>query len=130
MNATSISMSSSCKEVVVKNDIYVDTETGCKTRKRVKIWSCRGECSFGGESSVQLNKFKLLDPNAKFSYLIGTNKRETSSQTSSSSSSSQCCQVTKRKARKLRLFCEDGSSYVSELNLVKKCSCSTKCSGL
>lgn len=126
--------SSSCREVVSKNEIYVDVETGCKTRKRVKMLSCRGECSSStvgssGEissssssSSSQLDKFKLLDPNAKFSYLIGTNKRETSRQ------SSQCCQVIKRKSRKLRLFCQDGSSYLSEINMVKKCSCSPRCS--
>lgn len=113
--------------MISKNEIYTDPKTGCKSRKRVKLLSCRGECQQQQKySSPNINgfeKFQLSDDktNAKFSgYLIGTNKRE-----SPLFQPQQCCQVSKRRPKKLRLFCDDGSSYVTEIEIVRKCSCVT-----
>ena len=33
------------------------------------------------------------------------------------------CQAKKTKSRKVRLFCPDGSTYVKDMPVVRKCSC-------
>ena len=116
--------------MVSKNEIYKDPQTSCKTRHKVKIISCRGECSTNPnlapnqkhQTDNELDSFKLLDKSAKFSYLIGTNKRDTQLTRPFVGASSVCCQVVKRRSKKIKLYCPDGSSYVSEIEIIKKCA--------
>lgn len=76
---------------------------------------------FSNRAESELEKFQLLDKNAKFSYLIGTNKRETPDERPLLSTSS-CCQAIKRRLKKLRLYCPDGKSFVTEIEIIKKCA--------
>lgn len=39
-----------------------------------------------------------------------------------------CCQPSKVKRRRIRMLCSDGASYVKNIELVKRCACSTECS--
>lgn len=133
------SKTSSCSEVILRNEIYTDLRTGCMTRKRVKQTSCRSECKKQTRSMMTreeerteggLEKFQLLDKNAQFSYLIGTNKRAAHLRRHVSQPDVLCCQPIKRRTKKLRLFCPNGSSYITEIDMIKKCICAPLTSGL
>lgn len=116
-----VSQNGTCHEKV-NFEIYVDSNTGCKSRKKIRTVTCEGACT--GQDSA-LDQFQLLDKNAQFSYLIGTNKKR-DAQTRDSQSADVCCQATRTKAKPFRLFCADGSSYLHDVNMVKKCSCTSR----
>lgn len=39
----------------------------------------------------------------------------------------QCCRPRKTKKRKVRLLCDNGSSYTKDVEVIRKCGCSRKC---
>ncbi|GAB6025016.1 hypothetical protein CHUAL_010127 [Chamberlinius hualienensis] len=40
---------------------------------------------------------------------------------------SNCCQPRKTKKRKIRLICNDGTSYMKDIEVIRKCTCVKKC---
>ncbi|KAK7794524.1 hypothetical protein R5R35_011286 [Gryllus longicercus] len=40
---------------------------------------------------------------------------------------SSCCRARKTKRRKVRLICNDGTRYTTDVDIVRKCSCTKKC---
>ncbi|CAF0707250.1 unnamed protein product [Brachionus calyciflorus] len=104
----------SCSEKIV-NDFYMDETSGCKTKRKIKMIQCGGQCS------AEMKKLKLLDNKEMFGYLIGTNNRQ------NVRSINECCIPIKTRLRRVKLFCDNGSTFVKDINLIKKCSCSSKC---
>ena len=95
-------------------DFYVDPNTGCKSKRKIKSLKCKSDCA-----PSQMSPLRNKTP---FGYIIGTNKHIVRS-----SNSDTCCRPSKVKRRKLKLFCADGSTILTELSIVKKCTCSSDC---
>ena len=38
-----------------------------------------------------------------------------------------CCTPKRSRRRRVRLICNDGTSYTKEVEIIKKCACSKKC---
>lgn len=39
----------------------------------------------------------------------------------------QCCKPLKTKKRQVRMACSDGSKFVKEIEIIRKCGCTRKC---
>ena len=113
--------SPSCVERTL-NDFYVDPQTGCKSKRKIKTLKCKSECSVSPKQSLN-----LLGNKTPFGYIIGTNKHILRSLNSNGGSES-CCQASRVKKRKIKLFCADGSTLMTELSIVKRCTCFAECS--
>jgi len=100
--------SKSCK-IAISKEIFQDEATGCKTKRKIRLFNCSGQCV----DETQNNQ-------TRFNYIIGTNKRD------SSKASSTCCMPSKTKERKVKLFCDDGSTIIKDLSIVRQCKCSKK----
>jgi len=61
-----------------------------------------------------------------FGYLIGTNKHTVAGRDIVVNKTS-CCRASKVKKRKMKLFCADGSTIMTDVSIVKKCTCSNEC---
>lgn len=101
----------------ILTDFYTDPKTGCKSKKKIKMIKCSGECN-------KLNndeKNDKLSQMPSFSFLIGTNRK---SNQRSVNSLQQCCQPIKNRPKKIKLFCIDGSTIIADVHMPKKCICS------
>lgn len=114
-----------CTEAIV-NEIYTDKNTGCKTKRKIKMLKCSGDCS---SKASEMKRFKSLDSKEPVSYLIGTNRQPMQRSLSETShlENEKCCVPSKTRNRRVKLFCNDGSTYLNDINIIKKCSCSKKC---
>lgn len=108
----------SCAERLI-NDFYVDEKTGCKSRKKIRTLKCKNQCQTQSPA-------KLMQSNqTPFGYIIGTNKKQISRSLNENES---CCKASQTKLKKLKLFCDDGSTIMADITIVKKCTCSNECS--
>ena len=118
-----------CIEKVIEN-FHVDPRTGCKSKRKIKTLKCKSECSSSSQSeSNSLNQ-------TPFNYLIGTNKQTlrslkpngaTSTNNNGNNKSKTCCKASKVKRRKMKLFCADGSTIMTDVSIIKRCTCSNEC---
>jgi hypothetical protein len=102
--------SKSCN-IFISKEFYQDESTGCKTKRKIRLFKCSGQCI----DETQNNQ-------TRFNYIIGTNKRDSSKLITSST----CCMPSKTKERKVKLYCDDGSTIVKDLSIVRQCKCSKK----
>jgi hypothetical protein len=101
----------SCK-IAISKEFYQDEATGCKTIRKIRLFNCSGQC---GVNETHTNQ-------SRFNYIIGTNKRDSARAITSST----CCMPSKTKERKVKLFCDDGSTIIKDLSIVRQCKCSKK----
>jgi hypothetical protein len=116
---------SSCVQNVM-NDFYVDVQSGCKSKRKIKTLTCKSECD-----QSQMRSIKQMP----FGYIIGTNKHILSrslnnNRINTNPHANSCCQASRVKRRKIKLFCADGSTIMTEINIVKRCTCSNQCSNM
>lgn len=112
---------SNCVENVMK-DFYVDVQTGCRSKRKIKSLKCKSECESQTKSVKQ----------RPFSFIIGTNKHilGRSLNARNADLTKSCCQASRVKRRNIRLFCADGSTMLTEISIVKRCTCSNQCSNM
>jgi hypothetical protein len=118
---------STCGERVV-HEFYTDSISGCRTKKRIRMIRCAGECE---KQTPATNK------SVQFNYLIGANRKsaqrsltsqfEPREQQQQLQQQSLCCEAHKSKARKIRLYCADGSTVKADISIIRKCMCTNKC---
>lgn len=100
----------------VLHDFYTDTKTGCKSRKKLRMIKCTGTCR-------SENSNDKLSQMPQFNFLIGTNRKSANQRSINSNLAPSCCQPVKTRAKKIKLFCNDGSTIIADINLPKKCVC-------
>ena len=106
-------------------DFYVDSNTGCKSKRKIKSLKCKSDCSLSSNQA----QLKTLNQ-TPFGYLIGTNKQTLRSLrqiNEATKRKSSCCRASKVKKRKMKLFCADGSTIMTDVSIIKRCSCSNEC---
>jgi hypothetical protein len=117
----------------IVSEIYVDEKSGCKSKRKIKLVKCDGQC-MNNEGENGLNKkspsikFRSIDYNKQpFSFIIGSNKKQLSLRSNRMAANNKCCSVSETRQKRMKLHCENGSVITTEVNLVKECSCSNKC---
>ena len=113
-----------CVEKIV-HEFFADSKTGCKSRKKIKMIKCKGECT---ASDPSMSQSSFQGQSSSFGFIIGTNRKP--NQRSLPTTPSQCCRPAKTKPRKIKLYCDDASTIMVDITLPKKCVCANKCSNV
>jgi len=81
-SSSSLSAAEPTCQGIEYREIFTDSETGCRSRTKVKHRRCDGNCG-----------------------------------------SNHCCVPKKIKTRRVRLFCNDGTNYIHNMPVIRKCGC-------
>ncbi len=103
----------------VSQIFYMDSASRCKSIRRIRHLTCSGECSPASQVYRSLDEDSGFD--SKASLFIGTNLKSVKTRAAS------CCRPSKFRVRKIKLLCPDGSSLVKEIEVARRCVCSSAC---
>jgi hypothetical protein len=122
-------------------DYYNDQKTGCRSMRKIKLTKCQGQCSASSALSTSRD-IRTINTNNKQLNLIGSNIKplfntnlrslnpfyhniQKRDELEKEEEDNNLCKSVNVKKRKLRLVCQDGSTFTTFVDQIKECACGT-----